>query len=541
MQQRWLGTISSQVAGNGKRVLIATNVGLHSGVNIIDSGLSVGLNDRGARVDVLLCDSALPACMACQVNHFPLRHTMTKKGPKAGLCSGCFDPAADMWARLPVTLQKLGQWIEPADVEEAASLVSGRPLQELEHLTLDGISIGMHARASALRYYASGNLEKEPNARDVTARFAEAAILSARAANRILQSNNYDVCILHHGIYVPQGVFVEVANQIGVRVVTWSTGYRERCFIFSHKDTYHKTMLEESADVYRNLELSPEKETQLHTYMSARVRGTADWISYQSDQADINNSVRTQLKLDERPIVALFTNVIWDAQIFYASNAYASMLDWIMDTIKTLGERKDLQLVVRVHPAEIKNPMQSRQRVVKEVARVFAALPENVHVIGPEAPLNSYVLAKAANSAVIFGTKMGLELAYMGIPTIVAGEAWIRGKGLTHDVNSREAYLSLLEKIPNLPKMDASARVAAIRYAYHFFFRRMIPLSFIDPKKGWPPYELSDRARANVRPGKDMALDLVCQGILEGTPFVYPDEALSCGNGSIYDGPSTTY
>src|SRR4030095_1696232 len=55
----------------GPRILIATSVGSHlSGIKL-ESLLGVALTLRGAEIHVLLCDSALPACLACDVTWYP--------------------------------------------------------------------------------------------------------------------------------------------------------------------------------------------------------------------------------------------------------------------------------------------------------------------------------------------------------------------------------------------------------------------------------------------------------------------------------------
>ena len=54
----------------------------------------------------------------------------------------------------------------------------------------------------------------------------------------------------------------------------------------------------------------------------------------------------------------------------------------------------------------------------------------------------------ACDSVLIYATTAGLELACMGIPSIISGEAWMRGKNIGVDVNSQEHYFQELDKLP---------------------------------------------------------------------------------------------
>ncbi len=71
--------------------------------------------------------------------------------------------------------------------------------------------------------------------------------------------------------------------------------------------------------------------------------------------------------------------------------------------------------------------------------------------------MSTYALMSLCNAAIIYGTKMGVELTSVGLPVIVAGEAWIRNKGLTHDASSPEEYFRILER--------AAVRRAPVRRA----------------------------------------------------------------------------
>lgn len=114
----------------------------------------------------------------------------------------------------------------------------------------------------------------------------------------------------------------------------------------------------------------------------------------------------------------------------------------------------------------------------------------------------------------------------MGVPVIVAGEAWVRGKGITQDATSAEDYLRLLDALPRGRRLDAATVERARTYAYHFFFRRMIPLEFTQPLEGWPLYALRLRGLDDLAPGRSVGLDLICDGILRGAEYIYPAELM---------------
>jgi len=69
------------------------------------------------------------------------------------------------------------------------------------------------------------------------------------------------------------------------------------------------------------------------------------------------------------------------------------------------------------------------------------------------------------------------------------------------------------------PELLARAR----RYAYHFFFNRMIPLPFVEPKAGYPIYRLKLESLQQLLPGASAGLDTLCEGVLGARPFVMTD------------------
>jgi hypothetical protein len=173
--------------------------------------------------------------------------------------------------------------------------------------------------------------------------------------------------------------------------------------------------------------------------------------------------------------------------------------------------------VVRIHPHEIKSG--NRQPVGPEIARRYPQLPENVRIVPHDDPANTYALMDLCAAVLIYGTKTGVELAPFGIPVIVAADAWIRGKGLTYDVSTKDEYAVLLGRAGSLGRLDAETVERAKRYAYYFFFRRMIPLSSLEPER--PEVTIGIRDLGALLPGRDPGLDVICNGILTGSEFVF--------------------
>jgi hypothetical protein len=513
-------------ASGGTRILIAANVGAYLPGTSVESLLVAALTLRGAETHVLLCDEALPACFDCDHVWYPDPQRFLDGGPARDLCGSCFAPAAAMFRTLGIRVHRYRELLLPQDYDQARR-AAALPAANLEGYRWEGLAVGEHALAGSLRFLARATLDGDPHGEAVARRYLEAAILTACATRRLLRQLRFDCAVVNHGIYVPQGITGEVARAEGVRVVAWNASYRQQCFIFSHGDTYHHTLRNEPVSTWEDIDWTDELDARLSDYLRSRWYGTQDWIwVHDRPQVDRARIVREVGADFSRPSIGLLTNVMWDAQVHYPANAFPSMLEWVRQTIAYFARRPDLQLVIRIHPAEASAGLPSRQPLVDEIAVVFPTLPRNVFVIPAQSRLSTYAVMELCNAAIIYGTKTGVELAAAGTPVIVAGEAWVRGKGITADASSAEEYFRILDELPFAGRLDEATVRRARKYAYHFFFRRMIPLEHTEPRPGWPPYRLRLDHLEDLRPGLSPGLDVICAGILEGRPFIFPAERL---------------
>jgi hypothetical protein len=506
------------------RVLIATGAGGHLPSMTLESLLGMALKVRHKSVEFLLCDGVLPACMMCEVRWYNDSKRFVSEGP-TDRCPSCHGPSEGMLATAGFRQRSLGQYLSPEDKAMAQRLAQTTPADKIALTVEEGVPVGEHAMAGALRFFARGDLNETPDGECVLRRYFEAALLSFYAFRRLLQENSYKVVVVNHGLYVPQGIFAETAKSRGIRVVTWHPAYRRGCFIFNHGETYHHGLMNEPVGVWENMPWDEKCEEKTRLYLKSRRTGQGDWIRFHSEPEEDLVQIQKITGIDfTRPTIGLLTNVVWDAQLHYRANAFPSMMDWLLKTIRYFQNRPDLQLIVRVHPAEVTGTVPSCQPALAEIQKAFPRLPLNVRVIPPESRLSTYAAMAACNAVLIYGTKTGVELAATGTPVIVAGEAWVKNKGITQEANSQDHYFQLLDSLPFPSKLSEKITQRALKYAFHFFFRRMIPLEGIKEKKGWPPFQVAIHALDELMPGRSKGLDVICQGILEGTPFIYPAE-----------------
>ena len=127
-------------------------------------------------------------------------------------------------------------------------------------------------------------------------------------------------------------------------------------------------LLEEPTSEWDHLPWSADRETELMAYLRSRWHGSQDWITFNTNPQESTSEIARALGIDfSKPTVGLLTNVMWDAQLHYRANAFPNMMDWLLRTIQYFSRRPDLQLLIRVHPAEITGAVPSRQPVVDAI------------------------------------------------------------------------------------------------------------------------------------------------------------------------------
>jgi hypothetical protein len=519
--------LASLSAPKGPRVLLASAAMLWDEIKlVIESTLAAALRLRGADVHVMVCGSSLPACEIT-----PWGNYTPDPGPagpelrgllRRDCCRSCTHQVDKLFAQLPVNRVRLSDAAMPHRIPACERTISSLNPNDYRGYQYKGINVGEYAYASMLRTTLRGTLEDDPTTALMFRRYMFSIVYYVDLLERFFDLHRPDRVVVCDGVYAMMGTLSQFAERRGVPAVAWGVPLRKQTLWFERGDSVHRKLLLEPASSWDGFEFSSAKEQTIDEYLCHKRLGGKDYLAYHDGSVEDAPAIRAELGIGEgQRIVSLFTNVLWDAQIFYQGTAYPGMLEWLEDTIRYFESRPQQILAIRIHPAESRGFTPTRQPIAAEIERRFSTLPANVRVITPDSRISSYTLAEMSDAALIYGARMGWEIAALGTPLIIAGEAFSRGKGFSFDASSRDEYLALLERSADLPRNSAAITRKAKKYGYHFLYRRMLDLPILSPSLTRPELKFS-RLR-ELTPGScPPQLDLICDAIIDGrTPFIY--------------------
>lgn len=482
--------------------------------------LAEALRQRGADSEFFLCGGPLAQC-----DFKP----GTDPRVTRPLCWRCAGFPRRLLAALGAPVFWLDDLLADGEREEASRRVAELADDRLGELRELGLPLLEIVQPSVQRSLLRGDLGGDPASIAVLRGFLASAILYARAAERLLERRRPDTVVMTNGLFFAERLMLELALRRGVHAVTYERGMPPQTILLDHDRPVVRFDLDEPWREARERPLDEAESRRLDDYLLDRSRGRVGVLDLWPRMEADREALRRRLGLDaERPLAILFTNILWDSAVYGRNVGFADMFEWIVATVRWFGEHPEAQLVVRVHPSEVRIPLAaSRDRVGDRLAASLPELPPNVRLVAAEDPASSYTLLSLADAALVYTSTIGLEAALLGKPVVVAGRTHYRGRGFTRDPATPDEHdraLAAALRRDGADRPTDQAVELARRYAYLFFFRF---------QKAFPWVVEAPRAARRLTfddpdalaPGRDPELDAICDGILDGTPFVTFDRA----------------
>ena len=469
--------------------LFATGYGLGSHYQTIEPMIAEALRSKGHTITSIICGSTLEACEMNLVggcgNDLPSGLKVgLSKASNTRVCRQCCRNIRRFYNNFDFELVEFKEFLNSKDYDEAYEFAENfATFNDYQSAMVHGVNVGEEVNSSIIRATFMGEVKRTPENLKHIKRYLYSGFLAVSAYRRCIIERQIDKVVTIHGVYLVHGLAAKVGRSLGIP--TWvlgGGGIRKNTVIVSADDTYHRTLVEEPNDSWKDSAISDLEKQSVLDYARRKKfdGGAADYCLYNPNPIEDKKAVLDILGISsEKPIVSIFTNVIWDAQVIYSSNAFKDIFDWMKQTIDNLAQNKDVNAVVRIHPAEVKgNTNPTMQKMASEIDRMFPVLPDNIFIVPPESDISSYTLADLSVGCIVYGTKLSLEMALMGRRVIVCGETFSRGKGFTIDIADEAQYATLCADIQSVGQMSEKEMDLALKYANYLYFNRMIDLPY---------------------------------------------------------------
>ena len=403
--------------------------------------------DAGDEVRVATCLGEVPSCV------YNPEH-------KRARCASCLARRLEPLARLsrPIVVEPLFDYVEEAQRAE----IEG---QEVDFTTLEAarelrdspkLDVGFAALSSTVHRYRESALET-PASRAMWRKLLTTFRLTHAATKALLAAERFDRVYLFNGRFAITRGVLRACEAAGVEVHLFERGSTLANFsrFVNHLPHDRGPFLEALEQTWAQADPATREAQGAQWFERRRAGKVANWVSFTDDQTrgrlpDSWDPARRNIVIfnsSEDEFVGIGSE--------WLNPIYPTQAEAIAHIARDLAD-DDVALSLRIHP--------NLRDVDNADTRALAVLPpEQIEVIPAESDISSYDLMAAADVVLTFGSSMGAEATYWGIPSVLAGLSFYRDLDVAHVAGSHEEVLALLRAVdlPAKPKLDA------IRYGLH--------------------------------------------------------------------------
>lgn len=325
-------------------------------------------------------------------------------------------------------------------------------------------------------------------------------IFSHLAAKKIIEEEKPDFVLMYPTSYSVNLAFARYAESMGIPVYRLYGGsclpYRHSTLVVDRgvKSVFNQNALRGWAH-FRSKPIGRKLVSMVTDHFVELMRGQ-HFVAY-SAAKNIYEAVDIRKRFGIEPSQKILFAVMSSYDERFAletvgllpeeATLFPSQLEWIQHLIGFSAKRKDVFLIIRVHPRDFPN---KREGVLSDNARllqkVFVDLPSNVAVNWPSDGLSVYDIMEHVDVGVNSWSSVGKEMALLGIPVVTYSEAILGYPGELNFVGlTIEQYEDRLEEALGVGWSPAQIHLVYRWYATEFL-RPTIDLGGSAPKLGRP-------------------------------------------------------
>jgi hypothetical protein len=350
---------------------------------------------------------------------------------KARVCEGCDANARLITGRFGLRTLKLDELLDDEDRRLAREISEAATPETFLDIRIDGIEIGRSALGTFLLQYKKISFEFSDFEWRVFKVELRNTLLAFFGGRKALERERPNRLFVYSSGYSVNLVVCRLAEKLGIvhYYMNASSNLTDRLqkLVLARGSSLQRRLLEHWP-AYRDRPCPPAIMRYVTNHYIELLRGRSAFV-YSPARTQGHGDLRERLGIPPGSKVLLATMSSYD-ELFAAEatglfrndyhTPFATQVDWIRALAAWAGNRKDVFVLIRVHPREFPN---KRDSVKSEHARllesVFTGLPANCRVNWPADQLSLYDVAEITDVCLNSWSTAGKEMSLLGIPTVI--------------------------------------------------------------------------------------------------------------------------
>ncbi len=336
-------------------------------------------------------------------------------------------------------------------------------IEELKNYSIDKSNIGMGVASSLIsRLNRDHELDTIKYQEEISITLKTAYYL-LNVIKKISSKLIPDLVYIFNGRFATTLPLLLYCEQNNIPFYTHERGGKINKFCLFYKSIPHSVsyISQEIEEVWNSSLVNKELKEQIGAtfFIDRRNRVIQAWYSFIAAQK--NNLLPSSINSEgDKKIISIFNSTTEEyAAIRGSENAFLFNLDehqYLSTIFEYFKDDKDVQFYLRIHPNLI-NTDNTQTKLLKE----FKSKYNNVEIIDPESPIDTYALIENSDTIIVLGSTIGAEANYWGKPVIALRHAIYQDLDCCYWPNSIQDLFKLI-------KMDLNAkdRFGSIKYGY---------------------------------------------------------------------------
>jgi hypothetical protein len=377
------------------------------------------------------------------------------------------------------------KWKEYNCQEESDNFLKEKiTFQEVKRWRFKNCRLGQQVLSTlARRMFGTPNLSK-PNIHQLFIYFLKRQIRYIYAAEELLDRIKPDTLLFNEANDSIYGGIFDLACAKGMDVIQFVQPLRDDALIFKRytpeaKGLHPNSLSKDTFEKIKCLSWMDSQEKALWQEFN-NLYGGKWFLSGRNQIGTIRKSkeeIIRQLGIDAgKKIVIVFSHVLWDANLFYGEDLFEDYEDWFIETLRAACNNSKVNWIIKLHPANIwkrnRDNVRGQLREIVLIKDNIGRLPAHVHLLYPQADINTFSLFNLVDYGITVRGTVGMELPCFGKPVFTAGTGRYFGLGFTIDSKSRYDYLDKLSRIQEFPSLSDEQTLLAKKHYYAVFCLR---------------------------------------------------------------------